>query len=120
LIWQDKKQKGDLHAHLRRKGRRYRKCGSSKDSRGQIIGRVGIERRPKEADYNTLFGHLEVDTIIGKNYKGAIVTLNDRTSGMLWMRKVKTRDAFSVRKKLAEMLEENKPYIKSVTADNGK
>jgi IS30 family transposase len=27
---------------------------------------------------------------------------------------------FSVRKQLVEMLEENKPYIKSVTGDNGK
>ncbi len=120
FIWKDKRQKGDLHTHLRRKGRRYRKRGSSKDSRGQIVGRIGIEKRPKEAESNTIFGHLEVDTIIGKNHKGAIVTLNDRASGMLWMRKVETRDATSVRVKLAEMLEENLPYIKSVTGDNGK
>ncbi len=75
FIWKDKKQKGTLYTHLRRKGRRYRKRGSSKDSRGQIIGRVGIEKRPKEADNRSEFGHLEVDTIIGKNHKGAIITL---------------------------------------------
>ena len=120
FIWKDKKQKGDLYTHLRRKGRRYRKRGSSKDSRGQLVGRIGIEKRSKEAESKTIFGHLEVDTIIGKNHKGAIVTLNDRASGMLWMRKVETRDATSVRLKLAEMLEENLPYIKSVTGDNGK
>lgn len=120
LIWENKKKKGTLHTHLRRKGRRYRKRGSGKDSRGQIIGRVGIEKRPKEAETRLVFGHLEVDTIIGKNHKGAVITLNDRASGMLWMRKVKTKDSESVRLKLSQMLDEIKPYIKSITGDNGK
>ena len=69
FIWQDKKDKGDLHTHLRRKGRRYRKRGSSKDTRGCIVGRIGIEKRPKQAMDRSTFGHLEVDTIIGKNTK---------------------------------------------------
>jgi IS30 family transposase len=69
FIWEDKKRKGKLHTHLRRKGRRYRKRGSSKDSRGQIVGRIGIDKRPKEAENNTVFGHLEVDTIIKKTIK---------------------------------------------------
>jgi transposase, IS30 family len=120
LIWKDKHQKGTLFTHLRRKGRRYRKRGSSKDSRGQIVGRVGIEKRPKEADNRSEFGHLEVDTIIGQNHKGAIITLNDRASGMLWMGKVNTRDAETVKIKLSQMLEEIRPFIKSITGDNGK
>ena len=68
MFWLDKKRKGSLHQHLRRKGRRYRKLGSSKDSRGKIIGSVGIENRPKEPEERKVFGHLEVDTIIGKNH----------------------------------------------------
>jgi IS30 family transposase len=120
LIWEDKRQNGSLHHHLRRKGRRYRKRGSSKDTRGKIIGRVGIEKRPKEAQERTVFGHLEVDTIIGKNHQGAIITLNDLSSGMLWMKKVATREADVVRLKLSEMLEQIRPYIRSITADNGK
>ena len=74
FIWRDKKQQGTLHTHLRHKGRRYRKRGSSKDSRGKIVGRIGIEKRPKEAEDRKVFGHLEVDTIIGQNHKGAIIT----------------------------------------------
>jgi IS30 family transposase len=67
-----------------------------------------------------VFGHLETDTIIGKNHKGAIVTLNDRASGMLWIRKVETREALVLRSKICEMLDEIRPYTKSVTGDNGK
>jgi len=117
-------QKAERHLKYikneRRKGRRYRKRGSSKDSRGKIVGRIGIEKRPKEAEDRKVFGHLEVDTIIGQNHKGAIITLNDRASGMLWMGKVETRDADIVRIKLSEMLDEIRPFIKSITADNGK
>ena len=120
LVWKDKKAGGDLHLHLRRKGRRYRNRGSSKDSRGLIVGRVGIEKRPKEAETRTVFGHLEVDTIIGKNHKGAIIILNDRASGMLWMRKVESKESELITIKLSEMLEEIRPFIKTITADNGK
>ena len=63
LIWDDKKRKGNLHKHLRRKCRRYKKRGNSNDTRGKIIGRVGIENRPKEAEKREVFGHFEVDTI---------------------------------------------------------
>ena len=35
-VWQNKKEDGDLYTHLRRKGRRYRKRGNKKDSRGII------------------------------------------------------------------------------------
>lgn len=120
IVLRDKKAKGDLYKHLRRKGRRYRKRGSSKDTRGQLIGRVGIEQRPKEAEERKVFGHLEIDTIIGKDHKGAIITLNDRASGMLWMKKSESKDAEIVKLKIAEMLDEIRPYIKSITADNGK
>lgn len=120
MIWKDKRAKGTLYEHLRRKGRRYRKRGCSKDSRGKIVGRVGIEKRPKEAEERKVFGHFELDTIIGKDHKGAIITLNERASGMLWMRKVESKDAEIVIKKLAEMLDEIRPYLRSITGDNGK
>ena len=120
LIWRNKRENGNLFKHLRRKGRRYRKRGSSKDSRGKIIGRIGIEKRPKEAETRKVFGHFEVDTIIGKDHKGAIITLNERASGMLWMKKIESKDAELVKDKLVEMLEEIKPYLKSITGDNGK
>ncbi len=93
LIWENKRQNGSLHRHLWCKGRHYRKRGNSKDNRGKIVERVGIEKGPKEANERSEFGHLEVDTIVGKNHKGAIIMLNDRASGMLWMGKVETIEA---------------------------
>jgi IS30 family transposase len=82
-IWEDKKNKGDLHTHPRRQGRKYRKRGSSKDSRGIITNRIRIDQRHKIVENRSRFGDLEVDLIIGKNHNQAILTVNDSASGML-------------------------------------
>lgn len=119
-IWADKKQKGELYLHLRNKGRRYRKRGNAKDNRGIIKNRVGIEKRPEIVEERSRFGDLEVDLIIGKNHKQAILTICDRASGMLKMRKVDSKQAKEIGEALVEELEDWKPYIKTITADNGK
>ena len=119
-IWEDKKNKGDLYTHLRCQGRRYRKRGASKDSRGIIKDRVSIEQRPKIVDDRSRFGDLEVDLIIGKNHNQAIVTINDRASGMLKMKKVASKEASVVSNAINELLEDWKPYLYTITADNGK
>lgn len=119
-IWYDKKQKGDLYTHLRRKGRRYRKRGSSKDSRGIIRDRISIEHRPKIVEKRSRFGDLEVDLIIGKNHKQAILTINDRASGMLKMKNIESKEAKVVANAINELLEDWLPYIYTITSDNGK
>ena len=119
-IWKDKKQGGTLYTHLRTQGKRYRKRGAAKDKRGMIKGRVDIDKRPAVVEERSRFGDLEVDLIIGKNHKQAIVTINDRASGMLKMRKVASKEAHQVSKAIVEELEEWKPYLKTITADNGK
>ena len=119
-IWADKKKKGGLHLHLRNQGRRYRKRGNKKDNRGIIKDRVGIEQRPKIVEERTRFGDLEVDLIIGKNHNQAMLTINDRASGMLKIRKVASKEAKIVSKAIVEELTDWIPYIKTITADNGK
>lgn len=84
------------------------------------MGRVDIEKRPKIVEERCRFGDLEVDLIIGKNHKSAILTINDRASGMLKMRKVKSKEAQQVSRAIVCELEDWKPYIKTITADNGK
>lgn len=119
-IWEDKKRKGKLHEHLRRQGRKYRRRGSSKDSRGIIEGRIGIDKRPKIVEERQRFGDLEVDLIIGEHHQNAIVTINDRASGVLKMKKVETKQAEFVTKAINELLEEWIPYLHTITSDNGK
>jgi len=119
-IWADKKAGGSLYTHLRRQGRRNRKRGAYKDTRGIIKNRVSIEQRPAVVDRRERFGDLEVDLIIGKNHQQAILTINDRASGMLKMKKVGSKEAVVVTAAINDLLEDWIPYINTITADNGK
>lgn len=119
-IWKDKKCKGSLYLHLRNQGRKYRKRGAQKDKRGIIKDRVGIEKRPQIVEKRERFGDLEVDLIIGKNHHQALLTINDRASGMVKINKVASKDAEVVSRTIVEALNDWMPYIKTITADNGK
>ena len=119
-IWRDKKEKGDLYLSLRTTGKRYRKRGSAKDSRGVLSNRRLIEDRPKIVDLKQRFGDLEIDTIIGKNHKGAIVTINDRATGMLRMKKIKSKESELVKQATIELLQNWKSHLFTITSDNGK
>lgn len=119
-IWQDKKRGGQLHEHLRTCGKRYRKRGAAKDRRGIIAGRVDIEQRPAVVEKRERFGDLEMDTIIGRKHKGAILTINDRASGMLLMRKVPRKESALVAKAAIDALRLWRPLLHTATSDNGK
>jgi len=119
-VWQDKKKGGELYGHLRNQGKRYRKRGSAKDSRGMIAGRVGIEHRPPVVELKERLGDLEVDLVIGAGHRGALVTINDRASGLARIRKVESKEASVVQQAIVEALGEWKPWLHTITSDNGK
>jgi len=119
-IWQDKRQGGDLHKSLRRQGRKYSKRGSKNAGRGFIPNRVEIDQRPSIVEQKERFGDLEIDTIIGKNHKGAILTINDRATSRVWIRKLSGKEAIPVAKITVWALRKVKNLIHTITADNGK
>jgi len=119
-IWRDKKQKGTLYEYLRSQGKMYRKRGTSKDKRGQIIGRVGIEQRPKIVEEKTRLGDFEIDLVIGKDHQGALLTINDRATGVLRMKKIDNKEAETVHQAVIYLLRDNPYKMHTITSDNGK
>jgi len=119
-VWQDKKKGGNLHFHLRHKGRKYRKRGAAKDKRGIIKNRVDIEERPKIVDEKIRFGDCEIDTVIGKNHKGALLTINDRVTSLVWISLLSGKEAEPLTQKTIEVLLPIKNMLNTITADNGK
>jgi IS30 family transposase len=119
-LWQNKKVKGELYQYLRSKGKKYKSRALKTEKRGQIIGRKSILERPQEVEQRQRLGDLEIDTIIGKDHKGAILTINDRATGMSWIKKLKSKEAAEVAQTTIELLTDYKPYIKTITSDNGK
>ena len=115
-VWGDKRRGGDLHTHLRRKGRKYRKRGAKKDSRGVIRDRVSIDERPKVVDDKSRFGDLEIDLIMGANHRRALLSANDRASGISWIALLEGKDSKALADKAAEMLMPFKGLLHTVTS----
>ena len=119
-IWKDKKNGGKLYQHLRTHGKRYRKRGATKDKRGQIPDKASIEYRPKVVDEKTRIGDIEIDLMIGKNHKKAILTANDRVTGKAKMAILNSKSAEETKRKVIEILSDWKPFLKTITSDNVK
>jgi len=119
-LWHDKKQGGVLYEHLRTQGKRYRKRGSAKDKRGQIVGRVDIGERPKIVEEKKRFGDVEIDLVIGKDHIGALLMVNDRVTGMAKIAKISSKEAVVVEAAVKKILQEWKPMLHTITSDNGK
>lgn len=79
-----------------------------------------VFQRPKIVEKKEPFGDLEADLILGKNYQQAILTINDRASEILKMKKVALKQATFVTRAITEILQDWKPYLHTITADNGK
>ena len=71
-------------------------------------------------DLRERIGDLEVDTIIGKNHQGAILTIVDRATGVLKMKKLKSKDADQLAIAMIEALQPWQIQLKTITSDNGK
>lgn len=81
---------------------------------------MSIEERPEEVDAKERIGDLEIDTIIGKDRKGAILTINDRVTGNVKIRKLAGKNAQRLAEATVESLSDWKPFLKTITSDNGK
>jgi IS30 family transposase len=120
FVWSDKKKGGKLHKHLRNRGKKYKKRGNYKSSRGIIKDRVSIHDRPPEVEEKIRFGDLEIDTITGKGNKGAIFTATDRMTMMEWIIKLNGKNAVELAEAVSKKFLPIKNHIKTMTADNGK
>ena len=119
FIQQDKSKGGVLFHNLRLRNQRKRKYGSI-ETRGQLTNRKSIHDRPAEIEQRSRFGDLEIDTIVGKNHQQSLVSIVDRKTGYLWLKKCSTRKAEEVCQATIRLLKPIKAHLKTITADNGK
>lgn len=119
-IYKDQSEGGNLYLDLRTARRWRKKRLNSRHQRGQIPNRVMIGERPEIVDTKTRFGDWEVDTIIGKNHKTAILTVTERKSQFELMVKTDGTKAESIRKQMINLLAPYKKLVKTITSDNGK
>ncbi len=123
-LWQTKagnkredRQDKQLYKHLAH-GRRRRKRGNRRDSRGLIQNRVSIEHRSKEVVKRKRLGDIEVDLMMGKDHKGAILVMIDRASLYTKLELLPSKDSKAISNKIIRRWRKEKGIIKTITFDN--
>jgi IS30 family transposase len=108
-----------IYAHLKH-GKRRRKRGNRKDSRGIIHNRVSIEKRPKIVQKRSRPGDIEVDFMMGKNHKGALLVMTDRATLHTSLHKLEHRQSNEVSKTIIKKLKKAEYPLHTMTFDNDK
>jgi IS30 family transposase len=119
-VWEDKKRGGTLYKHLRHHGKKYNKRKGKNAGRGLIPNRVDIDQRPSIVEEKLRIGDWEIDTIIGKNHIGAIVSMVDRSSKYTKLVLVNNKNAETVTNAIQKALAPLSDVVHTLTADNGK
>ncbi|MDR2146366.1 MAG: hypothetical protein LBE91_07915 [Tannerella sp.] len=79
---------------MRNRGKRYKKRGDYKSFRGIIRNRVSINERPEIVNEKVRLGDLEIDTVISKNHREALLTITDRVGLIEWIKKLTEKLGF--------------------------
>jgi len=116
-IEQDRRRGGRLWKCLRRRRKQRRnRCGKPRDR--QRFGGRRIQERPSVVESRQRIGDWEGDTIVGKG-TARIVTLVERKSGLLRIRRVANGEADPTRCAILNALNPIKARVHTLTWDNG-
>jgi len=123
-IWEAKRTADptdkDLYKHLKH-GARKAKRGNRQDSRGRIKGRVSITERPDVVEKRERLGDIEVDLMMGKAHKSALLVLTDRATLLTKLQKVSSKQAEPMAEAIIGQLSGiPSGFIKTLTFDNDK
>lgn len=114
----DKLNGGNIFKYLRHKLKHRNRPVSGKHE--LIKNKISIDARPETINNKERFGDWEIDLIVGKNNKGAMVTIVERKTAMIMIRKLeKGKNADALAETVIEMLMPYKTFVKSITSDNG-
>ena len=111
-------QGGDLYRHLRCQNARKKRYGTY-DRRGQPRNRISSEARPAIVEHRTRLGDWELDTIIGKGHRQALVSLTGRKSRLALIAKVPSKAAEGVKHAVMKLLTPLSDQVHTLTSDNG-
>lgn len=98
-------------------GKRRRKRGNYKDSRGAIANRIFIDKRPKIVDKRNRLGDIEVDLIVGRKHQSGLLVTVDRTALIITLDKIKSKNAKHIKQKIVQRMKQ-RSLLKTMTFDN--
>ena len=87
--------------------------------------RNSIEERPEEAENKEIFGHWELDIVVGKlKTKSALMVMTERSKGIEIIRKIESKSKESIVRELDKIerklgTKKFRETFKTITCDNG-
>lgn len=115
----DKARGGKSWLQTRQLAHRYRKGYRVRDLRGRMSGKKPLSERSKQANDRSEVGHIEGDTVMGKDGRHCLLTLVDRMTRRTRIVKLPARQAVEVNKALIREVRSGRVKMKSLTLDNG-
>lgn len=106
------------HCRHKMKYRRHKWHKRKSSGRTLIPNRISIHQRPIEAD-GTRFGDWEMDLVIGKSQKSAVLTMIERKTNMFLQTKLTSKKPDVVAKAAWRLLLPYKANVLTITTDNG-
>jgi len=119
FVLEDKRAGGKLYRHLRCQKKRRKRYGTY-DRRGKMPNCRSIEERPAIVNHRIRLGDWEVDTLIGKRHKQAMVTLTERKSRFTLLGKVTHPTAQAVQNQIHRLLLPVADKVHTLTSDRGR
>ena len=108
-----------LYLYLKH-GKRKRKRGNYNDNRGLLPNRISIQERPLIVARRERPGDIEVDLMMGKDHKGAILVMTDRATLQTRLTKLKTKESTEVKNGIMATLKSIMYKVHTLTFDNDK
>jgi IS30 family transposase len=88
------------------------------DRRETLVNQISIEQRPAAVEQKNRLGDWELDTISGKAHRQAIVSMTERKSKLLKIKKVSRKTGNLVKQAICQKLADL--TVRTLTSDNGR
>ena len=118
-IRRDRRAGGQLWRQLRIMSKFGRKRRGSPATRGRLVGKRHISERPEAVQRRRRIGHWEGDTVMGADLRHCVLTLVERKTGYLVMKKLSARTKEQAAAALSQAVFELARLVRTITLDNG-
>jgi transposase, IS30 family len=118
-VRRDRRAGGQLWRELRILSKYGRKRRGSPATRGRLLGKRHISERPAVVERRRQIGHWEGDTVMGADQRHCVLTLVERVTGYLVMKKLVARTKQQAANALKQALREIEREVRTITLDNG-
>lgn len=118
-VRRDRREGGSVWRHMRVMSKIGRKHRGSPVTRGRLAGKRHISERPKAVQARRQLGHYEGDTVMGADVRHCVLTLVERKTGFVVIKKLSARSVEQANTALGRSIIGLKGRIRTITLDNG-